>query len=190
MELGRCARMSALISAEQCERNQKRGVFSCDSCPGLADVVEIDIEEVAAMSVKKCKVEGCEKQAQAGRDGMCHAHWREATCTPRKPWGSNRKEQVATKEVETTMGTQRDNQLESILEVVVAPLSISLEDLNPFIPPGEIKPVRGLAGMLATTGLPMSIPWELAGRMAAADVSVDDVVELVGMLLDGKLRKA
>jgi hypothetical protein len=182
--------MNANISARQCEVNRERGMFSCESCPGLAGGVNIDLEEVVAMSVKKCTVAGCEKQEQKGTDGMCRAHWREVTSTPRKPWGSNRKEQVAPKGVETTMGTQRDNQLESTLEVVVAPLSISLEDLNPVIPPGEIKPVRGLAGLLANTGWHMSIPWELADRMAAADVSVDDVVELVGMLLDGKLRKA
>ena len=38
-----------------------------------------------------CSVDGCDKQAQQGKDGMCCTHWRKTTGTPIKKMSANKK---------------------------------------------------------------------------------------------------
>ncbi len=87
MELFRCERMSATISRKQCDINRKGRAagprvplivpcFACAGCPGLGVAITIEPEEVIMASI--CKILGCGKQAQHGKDGMCRRHFTES----------------------------------------------------------------------------------------------------------------
>lgn len=82
--LFRCDRLNASITKKQCAANRSRqenaskdiwSVAPCKGCPGLGDAVVISME-VSDMSTR-CKVEGCTKTSQKGRDGMCCTHFNE-----------------------------------------------------------------------------------------------------------------
>lgn len=66
-DLRRCDALCANITLEQCKinKNKKSGrVFSCDSCEGLGESIE--------MKKVFCIVKGCDKWAQI--DGKCKSH--------------------------------------------------------------------------------------------------------------------
>lgn len=162
---GRCEPMCAVISERQCAINKERGMFSCERCSGLTGLTEVKIGEEAIMGRQICKVEGCEKQAQQDKDGMCRSHWREATGTPRLKPGIKPSAQRDVSPADTKERQSRDTGLNKAQR-------------------------RGLTELLTVTGLTVSIPPSLADRMAAADVTANDIIELVEMLLAGQLRKA
>lgn len=75
--------MMARISKRQCEynrslrddhRNGKLADARCNGCKGLGKSIVVSEEDVMSTG-KLCKVEGCTRHAQSGRDGMCKSHF-------------------------------------------------------------------------------------------------------------------
>ncbi len=74
--LFRCYRLNAAITRAACEKNKNgRSIFACDGCSGLGAMVDIKVE-VTDMS-SKCKVKGCVKTSQKGKNGMCIGHFKD-----------------------------------------------------------------------------------------------------------------
>jgi hypothetical protein len=125
-----------------------------------------------AMAVK-CSVAGCTKQSQKGANGMCWGHWREKTGTPKKKSGI--------KPVSSSTAPPQSPAKPAVPAPVAAtpPPAASPENspqgLNSLIPP--------------VSGYTLDIPQGLLDRMEEAGVWPADVITLIEMLLDGRLRR-
>lgn len=190
--LFRCERLHASITQKQCGINRSNGHASCIGCKGLTGVVNIKVEKREGEVGGKPKpgiCVACKREMLIMAKGLC------GTCYLRSRSAAKKETQVKSVLVHSVCSSEGCCEEPVFGKDTCGLCQLEAKELSPSPPPRsvlEVPPLEkrsGLEALLAPDGLLVSIPTTLALRLVEQKVSVTNVLEVITLLLDGKLRR-
>lgn len=175
----RCERLSASISERQCGINRSQHI-SCQGCPGLGAQVVMEVDGMGKIGT--CAT--CGREVTIHKGGDCKRCWDRRDAGKDPITGNLLVHQADERSVAAVCP--------GCGELAAAGMVTCLDCADPVVQPtvADSQPLRGgITRLLEPDGWLIEIPRSMAIELQEQAVTADEIVEMVGWLLKGELRR-